>query len=333
MSDMNANPAAGSDSGPVSDPVAMIEGLLEREDDAPTGRPRDQKPDPEPAPEPEEAPEHEPEPETPDDEPGEDEDGGDAEEPEQTEPTTELYTVKIDGKEQQVTRDELLSGYQRQADYSRKTAELAEQRRAAEAEFSRVAAERQHYAQQLEQVATVLQATLPPRPTQEQLDADPIGYMQAKEAWESRVGQLQQVLAERDGALRAQQEQAQAQQQQMLAQARERLLEMVPEWQKPEVAQREKPAIANHLRAIGYSDAEIGQAADPRALLMARESMLYRQLVATKPQVQQRVANAPKMVRPGASGPAPDQTKSIVQKLKRGGGKDLDLAARLIEMG
>lgn len=330
MDNETANPAAGSDSETVSDPVAMIEGLLEREDDAPTSRPRDQKPDPETAPEPEEAPEQEPEP-APAEEDGE-EDGGDAEGPEQ-EPVTETYTVKIDGKEVEVTKDELLAGYQREADYRRKTQELATNRQAAEVEQQRIFAERQHYAQQLEQVATVLQATLPPRPTQEQLDADPIGYMQAKEAWESRVGQLQQVLSERDAALRLQQEQTAAQQQRALEQARDQLLELVPEWQRPEVAQREKPAIASHLRAIGYSDAEIGQAADPRALLMARESMLYRQLIASKPQVQQRVASAPKMVRPGSSGPAVDQSKAIVQKLKRGGGKDLDLAARLIEMG
>lgn len=330
MDNETANPPAGSDSETVSDPVAMIEGLLEREDDAPTSRPRDQKPDPEP--EPEEAPEQtEPE-EAPAEEDGE-EDGGDAEGPEQEPVTEETYRVKIDGKEVEVTKDELLAGYQREADYRRKTQELATNRQAAEVEQQRIFAERQHYAQQLEQVATVLQATLPPRPTQEQLDADPIGYMQAKEAWESRVGQLQQVLSERDAALRAQQEQTTAQQQQALARARDQLLELVPEWQKPEVAQREKPAIASHLRAIGYTDAEIGAAADPRALLMARESMLYRQLIASKPQVQQRVASAPKMVRPGSSGPAPDQTKSIVQKLKRGGGKDLDLAARLIEMG
>jgi hypothetical protein len=35
------------------------------------------------------------------------------------------YTVKIDGEEQQVTLEELQNGYQRQADYTRKTQEVA----------------------------------------------------------------------------------------------------------------------------------------------------------------------------------------------------------------
>ena len=38
------------------------------------------------------------------------------------------YTVKIDGEEQQVTLEELQNGYQRQADYTRKTQEIAVER-------------------------------------------------------------------------------------------------------------------------------------------------------------------------------------------------------------
>jgi hypothetical protein len=324
----SANPNAGSDGTSAPDPVDLISGLLERED-APTERPRDRtgkftsqsdpaQPEEIPAPEPEEP---------------EGDDGETPEQPETPEAEPELYTVRVDGKEQQVTRDELLNGYQRQADYSRKTAEIAEHRRAVEAEFQRVSAERQHYATQLDQVAAVLQASLPARPSQEQLDADPIGYMQAKEAWEARVGQLQAVIAERNAAQEQQQKHFEALRQQSLASARERLVEMLPEWKKPDVAKAEQPQIAQHLRAIGYADHEIAAAADPRAVLMARESMLYRQLMASKPAVQNKLATAPRMVRPGAAGPAPDQRKAVIGKIQRGGGKDLDAIARLIELG
>lgn len=40
----------------------------------------------------------------------------------------DLYTVKIDGEEQQVTLEELQNGYQRGADYTRKTQAVAEER-------------------------------------------------------------------------------------------------------------------------------------------------------------------------------------------------------------
>lgn len=336
MDDSSANPSVGSDSTPVADPVDLISGLLERED-APTERPRDPKgkfasqtaiPDPEP----EEIPAPAPGPEEPPVE-GDDEDGETPEPPEPPGAEPELFTVKVDGREQQVTRDELLNGYQRQADYSRKTAAAAEARREAEQLAQSVHAERQHYAQQLDQVAAVLQASLPARPSQEQLDADPIGYMQAKEAWESRVGQLQNVLQERDRAAQQMQQHAHQQQQQSLQAARAQLVEMLPDWKKPETAKAEQPKIAEHLRVLGYADHEISAAADPRAIVMARESMLYRQLMASKPSVQNRLATAPRMVKPGAAGPAPDQRKAVISNVKRSGGKDMDAIARLIELG
>lgn len=333
MDDVNAAPA---DAGSAPDPVALIEGILERDrsgearsGDAPPKPARDQKPEPE-AEELEQPDQPEPGPETdPADEEGEGDDGEEAP-PEAVSDEPELFAVKIDGREEKVTKDELLRGYQRQSDYSRRMNELSEQRRAAEAEVQRISAERQHYTQQLDQVAAVLQTTLPPRPTQADYDADPIGAVQAERRWQDSAGQLQGVLAERQRVAEQMQAQQQQMQQQMMQQARERLTEYVPEWTRPEVAAKEKPKVAEHLRSIGYTDAEIGQAADPRALVMARESMLYRQLMASKPQVQQRVANAPKMVKPGAAGPAPDRTKAIVQKIKRSNGKDIDAVAALL---
>ena len=45
------------------------------------------------------------------------------------EPVEGAYTVKVDGEEQQVSLEELQDGYQRQADYTRKTQELADERK------------------------------------------------------------------------------------------------------------------------------------------------------------------------------------------------------------
>jgi hypothetical protein len=326
---VDATPETGS----APDPVALIEQQLERED-APPDRPRDQagkftSQQSDPDPEPEEIPEPEPGPETDpaDDDAGED----DTEQQPETEPET--FTVKANGKEIQVTREELLKGYSREADYSRKTMELAATRQAVEAENQRIAAERQHYAQQLDTVATILQAQLPPPPDQSRLHSDPIGYMQEKEIYESRVGQLRSVLAERQQAEAANQQHFHTLQQQSLAVARDRLLEAMPEWKKPEVARKEQRQVADYLRTIGYADAEISQAADPRAIVMAKKAMLYDRLQADRPKIEQRVGAAPKMVRPGSAGPAPDKSKTLVKQIRAGGGKDLDQIARLIEMG
>ena len=325
MDDVTAAPA---DAGSAPDPVDLISSMLEREE-APPKPARNQTPDPQPEPEDPEQPE--PGPETPPDE-GEDDDEA-QETPEQPDDEPELYEVKIGDRVEKVTKDELLRGYQRQSDYSRHMNQLAEQRRAAEAETQRVAAERQHYATQLDQMAAVLQASLPPRPTPEQLDSDPIGYLQQEKAWEARAQQLQQVFAEKQRIDQQMQQEMAERQRQTLAQAREQLVEMLPEWRKPETARAEQPRIAEHLRSIGYADHEISAAADPRAIVMARESMLYRQLMSSRPQVQQKIATAPRMVKPGAAGPAPDQKKAVIGKIQRSGGKDLDAVARLIELG
>tara|TARA_Y100001951_G_scaffold7107_1_gene4535 strand:+ start:371 stop:1126 length:756 start_codon:yes stop_codon:yes gene_type:complete len=47
----------------------------------------------------------------------------------QQEPVDDGYIVKVDGVEEQVSLDELRDGYQRQSDYTRKTQELASERR------------------------------------------------------------------------------------------------------------------------------------------------------------------------------------------------------------
>lgn len=328
---VDVTPATGSE----PDPVALIEQQLEREEN-PSPRPRDQagkfvsqQPDPDEGEE-EELPVPEPGPEQ---DPADDDDG-DGEEYQEEEPSAaELFTVRVNGKEMQVTREELLRGYSREADYSQKTMQLAATRQAVEAENQRIAQERQHYAQQLDTVASILQAQLPAPPDPAKLNTDPFGYVQEKEHYELRVNQLRNVLAERQKAEAAQQQHFQQVQQQSLAHARDRLLEAMPEWKRPETAKKEQRQVAEYLRTIGYADAEISQASDPRAIVMAKKAMLYDRLQAERPKIEQRVGAAPKMVRPGSSGPAPDKTKTLVKQIRAGGGKDLDAVARLIEMG
>ena len=52
--------------------------------------------------------------------------------------TPSTYTIKVDGEEHEVTLDELRNGYQRQADYTRKSQSLAEQRKAYESNLEAV---------------------------------------------------------------------------------------------------------------------------------------------------------------------------------------------------
>lgn len=57
-------------------------------------------------------------------------------EPEKQAQEPQMYTVKVDGQEMQVPLEELLNGYQRQADYSRKTQALADERRQLQQQYA-----------------------------------------------------------------------------------------------------------------------------------------------------------------------------------------------------
>ena len=50
-----------------------------------------------------------------------------------SETSQELYKVVVDGQEQEVTLDELMKGYSRQSDYTRKTEKLSQDRKSVEA--------------------------------------------------------------------------------------------------------------------------------------------------------------------------------------------------------
>ena len=89
---------------------------------------------------------------------------GTEEEPEEeelddSEEVEELYAVTVNGEEHEVTFDELLRGYSRQSDYTRKTQELSNDRKQMEelqkqynSEISTIQAERQQYTEYLNQI-------------------------------------------------------------------------------------------------------------------------------------------------------------------------------------
>ena len=74
------------------------------------------------------------------------------EESEEEAPRDQKFVVKVDGKEIEVPKEELIRGYQREADYTRKTQKLAEERKLVESEFQQVRGEREQYAQVLGQL-------------------------------------------------------------------------------------------------------------------------------------------------------------------------------------
>ena len=89
----------------------------------------------------------------------EEDDEEEAEESDEEEEEELLYAVKVDGEEQEVSLDELLKGYSRQSDYTRKTQDLSTERKEMESlqekynsEMAQIQAERQQYTEYLNQI-------------------------------------------------------------------------------------------------------------------------------------------------------------------------------------
>lgn len=246
----------------------------------------------------------------------------------EAEPTV---TVKIDGKDVEVPLSELKNGYQRQADYTRKTMEVSEQRKAAEAERAQALQERQAYAANLQRMQAQLEGALQQQQQtnwEELLQSDPVEYLKQQHQAQARQAQLNQVYAEQQRISALQQaEQAQVRQS-YLAQQQEELLAKLPEWKDAQKAQAEKTALRNYLLESGYDRQTVETITDAKAVLLARKAMLYDQMVGKASAAAKRVSTLPtKVERPGTGdNPGLDRRSSAYQRLSKTG-KAEDAAA------
>lgn len=234
------------------------------------------------------------------------------------------FTVKIDGKDVEVTQDELVSGYQRQADYTKKTMEIAEARKAAEAEANAARQERQAYAQQLQFVQQQLGQALGEQQNidwQQLLDSDPVEYLKQQHLFQERQAAFQRNQQEQQRLWQQQQAEQQTNIQKYLSEQREALLAKLPEWTDEGKAKAGTEEVANFLRENAFTDEEIQGVVDHRHVLIARKAMLYDKLLAKAEAASKKVQAAPQKVeRPGVTQSGrPDQRTASFQRLAKSG--------------
>jgi hypothetical protein len=246
------------------------------------------------------------------------------EEPSEQEAEPQTFTVKIDGKEVQVPLSELLNGYQRQSDYTKKTMEAAEQRKTADAEVQKAQQERQQYAGELQRMAVQLEGVLEQQGQidwQALLESDPMEYLKQQQLFQQRQALYQQNMQEQQKlAQHFQNEQAQAHQS-YLAKQQEDLLAKLPDWKDDAKAAAEKTAISKFLQEQGFGDEDISSIADHRHVIVARKAMLYDQLMAKANVQAKKVQEAPqRVVKPGVtSNGTPDGRTTAMKRLEKSG--------------
>lgn len=234
------------------------------------------------------------------------------------EPAEKLYTVKVDGKEVEVNLEEALKGYQRQEAFTKRSMELAEQRKAFAAEAAETKQLRDAYAQQLELLQTQLQQTnLTEEPDwaalkNEGYSTDDIFF--AKTEWDKQQKQAYEVAAERQ---RIAQQQAQEQEQnlkQHLQNQRVEMLERIPEWRNDETREFERKEVIKYAqKRVGFSEEEISSASDARAIELLYKAWKWDNLMEKKPTTKKRTRQAPKMAKAGQ----PATKREVANRSKR----------------
>jgi|TARA_R110000803_G_scaffold28702_1_gene66122 hypothetical protein len=198
---------------------------------------------------------------------------------------TNLIPVKVNGKEERWTLDQLKQSASGQAAINQGLQYNAEMRKQLEQQQQQVL----HLYQQGQNGG--LQA--PIAPTRELFESDPIGYMEEKLKFDENKAQYDQNLYQ------VQQQQAQAQQSYLQGQA-EVLKQYIPEIADPEKGEKLKGDIMNAGMDYGFTAEEMAGVSDARYVRALNDARKYRELVAKRKSTQSKGEKARPVVKAGA---------------------------------
>ena len=261
-----------------------------------------------------------------------------SEEPDEVEESEEVeeqpvYRIKAAGEEKEVTLDELVKSYQLGADYTKKTHEVAEQRKAVEAERQAIEQSKQlrdAYAERLKMVEQFIASQNQAEDLDSLKDTDPIGYAVKVAEMSQREKQLAAVRAEQQRLAQEQQAEYAQQMQQRVAEEAQRLATLIPEYADPEKGAALRKSVYETAKSkLGFSDEELSQVYDSRYALTLFYASKYLELQNSKPQVTKKVAEAPKIMKAGVAKAKSSEAEAIKKEKARlrSSGRVADAAA------
>lgn len=265
--------------------------------------------------------------ETDDDSP----DDADDESDEQPDPTSgRKYKVTVKGEDgadltQEVDEKELIAGYQRHADYSRKTAELARrEEQAVEVVRAKVSEAQNHYVQQAQMAQALVARLAGLRSPEEMLELsrqDTAAYV----AEQARQQQVHSMIAGLQNQWQQEQFRAQQDRQEALQQSFARC------WGVLGQKGIDKPKLQHIFETVskdyGISQDRFATLNDPAVVMVMKDAVAYRELQKKKSEVTQKAAAAPRLPQKSPVPRADTQDKKRVERLRSGRGSRDDLAA------
>ena len=258
----------------------------------------------------------------------EDEEEEEPESEEEQEEVEEVYSVKVDGEEMEVGLDELIKGYSRQSDYTRKTQELASERnKMAELqqqwanEISQAQADRQQY---IDTLGEFVQLSSNGLDKFKDIDwenlrqTDPISFITKREEMREAQEKAQKIAAEMQKAQVAQNEQLSEMRKMAVQEEYKRLVERVPEWADTEKRTKLAGSLSSYAIDQGFTREEISDLIDHRSLIVLMKAQKYDELQNSDIK-SKKLKNKPKIIRSGRGAkPQKDVEKSKrVASMKR----------------
>jgi len=249
------------------------------------------------------------------------------------------YTIKVGGEELEVSIDELRNGYQRQADYTRKSQALAEQRKETEniqSERMQLDQERQMYANGLRMLQEQQQAKLSEFDSVDWTtlkEEDPHAYIIKKDEFRDAQERLSSA-EEQQHYIRQEQEAATKQLRvKHIKQEYSKLSEVLPEWNNKDSTIKQD--IRKYATEVGFLPQEIDQLADHRSVLILKKAMEYDRLTKKVAPKKKAVKKVPKVQKPGRGkqkSEAADEQAAKKRTRLRKSGKQEDAASIFYDM-
>lgn len=251
---------------------------------------------------------------------------------------TRKHKVRVDGEEIEVSYDELLAGFSRTKDYTRKTQAVAERAKKLEAVEAEYATRRTQMDEGLKQIEETLQAMTPQEPDWDRVRMDnPTEYPLLLADWQRYQGKLAAVKAARKQIADEAAREGQTKSDELARQEFEKLVAAVPSWKDKKVRVTELTKLAETARAYGFTEDEINSIADHRTGLLLRDAMLYREALSQRKAAQAKLDKAkngkraapPGSVRATVPTPISKRAKVAADKLAKSGSVS-DAAAAIL---
>lgn len=213
-----------------------------------------------------------------------------------------------------VTLADLKKGNLRQADYTRKTQEVAEIRREFEAKSSQIDGAAQQLVNQFQVLEQMLAMQAPQRPTAQMAQDDPFGYQEAQARFMEFQEQMQHVSAQMQQASQFADQRKQQERQVQIQNAMRDLIAWNPDFADAEKRRAFGQKLAADVEVYGFNKSDLDEITDPRVIKALADAAKYQALQKSKPKAVRKAQKAPPVTTPKQRQSQQGQMKRMQRK-------------------